>query len=52
MPVLLCMGERDVCQLPAVEAAAFAGAREVTTVVFPRMAHMPAGRAGGRCGER
>jgi len=40
VPVLLAMGERDVCQDPLRELAAFQSARDLAQFVVPRMAHM------------
>jgi len=40
VPVLLAMGERDVCQDPLRELAAFQSARDLAHFVVPRMAHM------------
>jgi len=40
VPVLLGMGERDVCQDPLRELAAFQSARDLAQFVVPRMAHM------------
>jgi pimeloyl-ACP methyl ester carboxylesterase len=40
VPVLLAMGERDVCQQPAEEVAALKGAADISVLVVPRMAHM------------
>jgi pimeloyl-ACP methyl ester carboxylesterase len=39
-PLLLAMGERDVCHSPLVEAAAFPQARDIAMFTVPRMAHM------------
>jgi alpha-beta hydrolase superfamily lysophospholipase len=39
-PVLVAMGERDVCQDPVRELAAFMSARDLALFVAPRMAHM------------
>jgi len=40
VPVLVGMGERDVCQDPLAELAAFKKATDIAAVVVPRMAHM------------
>lgn len=40
VPVLLGMGERDVCQDPLREVAAFMGTSDLAFFVGPRMAHM------------
>jgi alpha-beta hydrolase superfamily lysophospholipase len=40
VPVLIAMGERDVCQDPLRELAAFPSARDLALFVAPRMAHM------------
>jgi pimeloyl-ACP methyl ester carboxylesterase len=40
VPVLIAMGERDVCQDPLRELAAFQSARDLSLLVVPRMAHM------------
>ncbi len=40
VPVVLAMGERDVCQDPLRELAAFQSARDLSLFVVPRMAHM------------
>ena len=40
VPVLLAMGERDVCQDPLRELGAFQSARDLAQFVVPRMAHM------------
>ncbi|MEZ4331538.1 MAG: alpha/beta hydrolase [Myxococcota bacterium] len=40
VPVLIAMGERDLCRSPSEERAAFRSARDVDVVVVPRMAHM------------
>ncbi|MBW8753253.1 MAG: hypothetical protein JF595_03735 [Sphingomonadales bacterium] len=40
VPVLLAMGERDVCQDTLRELAAFMSARDLALFVAPRMAHM------------
>jgi pimeloyl-ACP methyl ester carboxylesterase len=40
VPVLLAMGERDVCPRPHDEPRAYAKCRDVELVVIPRMAHM------------
>jgi alpha-beta hydrolase superfamily lysophospholipase len=40
VPVLVAMGERDVCQDPLRELAAFQSARDLALFVAPRMAHM------------
>jgi pimeloyl-ACP methyl ester carboxylesterase len=39
-PVLVGMGERDVCQDPLREVAAYMSSRDVSYIVVPRMAHM------------
>ncbi len=40
VPVLVGMGERDVCQDPHAELAAFQNATDIAAFVVPRMAHM------------
>ncbi|MFP5306178.1 MAG: alpha/beta hydrolase [Gammaproteobacteria bacterium] len=40
VPVLIAMGERDVCPRPHAEPSAFVRARDVGLYVVPRMAHM------------
>lgn len=40
VPVLLGMGERDVCQDPLRELAAFMGTADLALFIVPRMAHM------------
>jgi hypothetical protein len=40
VPIFLGWGERDVCQDPLREAAAFRRASDVTIFVCPRMCHM------------
>jgi alpha-beta hydrolase superfamily lysophospholipase len=40
VPVLVGMGERDVCQEPVAELAAFTSATDIAAIVVPRMAHM------------
>lgn len=40
VPVLVGMGERDVCQEPVKELAAFTNATDIAAIVVPRMAHM------------
>jgi hypothetical protein len=40
VPVLVGMGERDFCQDPLRELAAFQSARDLAQFVVPRMAHM------------
>jgi alpha-beta hydrolase superfamily lysophospholipase len=40
VPVLVAMGERDVCRKPLEELAAFTGATDMAVTVVPRMAHM------------
>jgi pimeloyl-ACP methyl ester carboxylesterase len=40
VPVLVAMGERDVCCAPMRELAAFRSARDLALLVVPRMAHM------------
>jgi pimeloyl-ACP methyl ester carboxylesterase len=40
VPVLLAMGERDVCHPPAEEVAALKSATDISVLVVPRMAHM------------
>jgi alpha-beta hydrolase superfamily lysophospholipase len=40
VPVLLGMGERDVCQDPLRELAAFQSARDLAHFIVPKMAHM------------
>lgn len=39
VPVLLAMGERDVCPDPWAEPGAYRGSRDVTLVIVPAMAH-------------
>jgi hypothetical protein len=39
-PVLVAMGERDVCRAPIEELAAFSSASDLALLVVPRMAHM------------
>ena len=39
VPVLLAMGERDVCQDPLRELAAFHSTRDLALTIIPRMAH-------------
>ena len=39
-PTLVAMGERDVCQDPLRELAAYMSARDLAQFVVPRMAHM------------
>ena len=40
VPVLVGMGERDVCQELHAELAAFKNATDIAAIVVPRMAHM------------
>jgi len=40
VPVLVAMGERDVCRPPLEELGAFRSARDLALFVAPRMAHM------------
>ena len=40
VPVLVGMGERDVCQDPLRELAAYVSARDIALLVCPRMGHM------------
>jgi alpha-beta hydrolase superfamily lysophospholipase len=40
VPVLVAMGERDVCRKPLEELAAFSRATDMAALVVPRMAHM------------
>jgi pimeloyl-ACP methyl ester carboxylesterase len=40
VPVLLAMGERDVCRPLAEEVAALKSATDIRVVVVPQMAHM------------
>src|SRR5262249_34548305 len=40
VPVLVGVGERDVCPDPLAEAKAYAGSYDVSVYVAPRMAHM------------
>lgn len=40
VPVLLAMGERDVCQDPLRELAAFQSTPDLALTIIPRMAHM------------
>jgi pimeloyl-ACP methyl ester carboxylesterase len=40
VPVLIAVGERDVCPRPLTEPAAYQNATDVTVFVCPRMAHM------------
>jgi pimeloyl-ACP methyl ester carboxylesterase len=40
VPVLVGVGERDVCPEPLLEAKAYANSRDVSVYVVPRMAHM------------
>jgi pimeloyl-ACP methyl ester carboxylesterase len=40
VPVLLAMGERDVCHSPAEEVAALKAATDISVLVLPEMAHM------------
>jgi len=40
VPVLLAMGERDVCRTPAEEVAVFKAATDVSVFTVPQMAHM------------
>lgn len=39
-PVLIAMGERDVCRNPRAEPAAYLSARDITLFIAPTMAHM------------
>jgi pimeloyl-ACP methyl ester carboxylesterase len=40
VPVLIGVGERDVCRDPHAEPAAYKGSRDVSLFIVPRMAHM------------
>jgi pimeloyl-ACP methyl ester carboxylesterase len=40
VPVLVAVGERDVCPRPLTEPAAYQSASDVTVFVCPRMSHM------------
>lgn len=40
VPVLIAMGERDVCPEPHAEPAAYRGSSDVSLFIVPRMAHM------------
>jgi len=40
VPVLVAMGERDVCRHPHAEPAAYFGSPDVSLFIVPRMAHM------------
>jgi len=40
VPVLVAMGERDVCPHPHAEPAAYGGSPDVSLFIVPRMAHM------------
>jgi alpha-beta hydrolase superfamily lysophospholipase len=40
VPVLIAMGERDVCPQPHAEPAAYRSSRDVSLHIVPRMAHM------------
>lgn len=40
VPILVGMGERDVCQDPLREVAAYMSSRDVSYFVVPKMAHM------------
>jgi hypothetical protein len=40
VPVLIAMGERDVCPDPHDEPSAYRSSRDVSLFVVPRMAHM------------
>lgn len=40
VPVLMAMGERDVCPVPHEEPSAFTGSGDVSLFIAPRMAHM------------
>jgi pimeloyl-ACP methyl ester carboxylesterase len=40
VPVLVAVGERDVCPRPLTEPAAYSSASDVTVYICPRMAHM------------
>jgi pimeloyl-ACP methyl ester carboxylesterase len=40
VPVLVAMGERDLCRKPLEELAAFTSATDLAVTVVPRMAHM------------
>ncbi len=39
-PVLIAVGERDVCPDPHAEPGAYRGARDISLFIAPRMAHM------------
>jgi pimeloyl-ACP methyl ester carboxylesterase len=40
VPVLIAVGERDVCPAPHAEPSAYSGSRDVGLFIVPRMAHM------------
>ena len=40
VPVLIAVGERDVCPSPHAEPSAYTGSRDVALCIVPRMAHM------------
>lgn len=40
VPVLIAMGERDVCPDPHAEPSAYKGSNDVSLFIAPRMAHM------------
>jgi pimeloyl-ACP methyl ester carboxylesterase len=40
VPVLVALGERDLCRKPLEELAAFSSASDLAALVVPRMAHM------------
>jgi pimeloyl-ACP methyl ester carboxylesterase len=40
VPVLIAMGERDVCPDPHAEPSAYKGSNDVSLFIVPRMAHM------------
>ena len=40
VPVLIAMGERDVCPEPHAEPSAYTGSRDISLFIVPRMAHM------------
>ncbi|HEV8311842.1 MAG TPA: hypothetical protein VGQ23_02155 [Burkholderiaceae bacterium] len=40
VPLLIAMGERDVCPDPHAEPSAYTGSKDVSLFVVPRMAHM------------
>jgi pimeloyl-ACP methyl ester carboxylesterase len=40
VPVLIAVGERDVCPEPHAEPTAYRGSSDVSLFIAPRMAHM------------